>query len=393
MNFSDLTIGNQIYIKRAECNHTKEYITRAFAPVGIVKDVEFISKTNDRGQKYNGATVTFEKWHAGQATKDLFEQLAKSDDVHFQHSLKYYWVIMSYRNYTSAPVPPPLPEPKLANQHIFFGNELDAWMEKSMTMDASDEAKEWMRFLLMQFNAMQEKVKRWYGDGMEMQIRETRLEILQKELEYQQLLLETALQTCLDEVKAKNNELLDENEALVIENADLRSQLRDAQNMIAFYEAEATTTHPQHTVPHTVPHNTPIKHTADHTDHPLASSPSSIATADTTEPAFADARTRASTHTSFATLDAFATVADEDADGDADEPEIHLTTPPRRVPTYPPLPALELAPHVHTFLYNIITTRFPSPPALSRERIVNDFTLPNSEPCSPFTLLALNAVA
>lgn len=368
MNFSDLTIGNQIYIKRAECNHTKEYIARAFAPVGVVKDVEFISKTNERGQKYNGATVTFEKWHACQATKSLFEQLANSDDVHYHHNPRYYWVVMSYRNYTSAPVPPPLPEPKLANQHIFFGNELDSWMEKSMSMEASDEAKEWMRFLLMQFHAMQEKVKRWYGDGMEMQIRETRLEILQKELEYQQLLLETALQTCLDEVKAKNNELLDENEALIIENASLRSQLRDATSMVEFYQAED-----KH-------ETTPPTDDFVHVDAEATATSSSPSDTDATDTLLSDPHT--------------ADAMDTD-DSDDTDIAIILSRPPRHSATavYPPLPALELAPHVHTFLHSVISTRFPSPPALSRERILNDFTLPANEPCSPFTLLAMDIVA
>ena len=110
-----------------------------------------------------------------------------------------------------------------------------------MQMDASDEAKEWMRFLLMQFHAMQQKVHRWYGDGMEMQIRETRLDILQKELEYQQLLLEHSLQHCMDDVNERNQELQQENDKLRQENEELRTQLRDTESMLAFHEAPPTT--------------------------------------------------------------------------------------------------------------------------------------------------------
>ena len=50
-NFMNLSI----YIKRAECSHTKNYIINAFYKndYGIVSDVKFIKKTNDTGKEYN----------------------------------------------------------------------------------------------------------------------------------------------------------------------------------------------------------------------------------------------------------------------------------------------------------------------------------------------------
>lgn len=333
---ADLVIGNQLYIKRAECNHTKDYITRAFANVGVVKDVEFNSKTNERGQKYNGAIVTFEKWHAGQATKCLFEQLATSDDVQFHHNPRYYWVIMQYRPHAAPSIPAPAPAAAIANQYVHFGNELDAWMEKSMQMDASAEAKDWMRFLIMQFHATQQKVQRWYGDGMEMQIRETRNEILRKELESQQLLLEHALEHRMDEVRQ-------ENEQLRMENEDLRAQLRDAENILA-YLVDSADLVPEPEVALSVSSSGNIAVVPCPTLEPLS---------DTTAP---------------------------DAAPDA-APD-----------TLASMPALELAPHMQTFLSaNYFCTspchisRFPSPPALNRERIM-EFNVTSHDPTSPFTL-------
>lgn len=99
-NFMNLSI----YIKRAECSHTKNYIINAFYKndYGIVSDVKFIKKTNDTGKEYNGAIVTFEKWFINSKVTTLFNLINESKDgtakiIHNSYYNKY-WIVNIHKN-------------------------------------------------------------------------------------------------------------------------------------------------------------------------------------------------------------------------------------------------------------------------------------------------------
>lgn len=90
-----------LYIKRAETNQTEDYIKNAFKPYGIVKSIQFIAKSNDNGQKYNGVIVIFEQWNFNNIVEDLWKQLhAKSDNIiKINHgpNNKKFWMVTEYK--------------------------------------------------------------------------------------------------------------------------------------------------------------------------------------------------------------------------------------------------------------------------------------------------------
>ena len=90
-----------LYIKRAELDHTKEYIARACANCryGKIKDVKFIEKRDNHGNKYNGVVLLFEDWYHSTTSKQLFADLAVSKDgsakmYHGPITMRYWHVII-----------------------------------------------------------------------------------------------------------------------------------------------------------------------------------------------------------------------------------------------------------------------------------------------------------
>jgi hypothetical protein len=88
-----------LYIKRVELHHTKEYIIKVFKEYGIIEDVIFISKSNDNGQKYNGATILFKSWQYNTKVKELFQKLKEKEDstIKIHHNPKYFWVVSEHK--------------------------------------------------------------------------------------------------------------------------------------------------------------------------------------------------------------------------------------------------------------------------------------------------------
>jgi hypothetical protein len=90
-----------LYIKRAESNQTEEYIKNAFKIYGIIESVQFIAKSNDNGQKYNGVIVIFKQWNFNNIVEDLWKQLhAKSENIiKINHgpNNKKFWMVTEYK--------------------------------------------------------------------------------------------------------------------------------------------------------------------------------------------------------------------------------------------------------------------------------------------------------
>ena len=90
-----------LYIKRAELNQNETYIKNAFKNYGIVDRIEFIEKSNDNGQKYNGVIVYFKQWHFNNVVETLWEQLHAKKDIptkifHGPHNNKF-WIVTEYK--------------------------------------------------------------------------------------------------------------------------------------------------------------------------------------------------------------------------------------------------------------------------------------------------------
>jgi hypothetical protein len=93
--------SQSLYIKRAETNQTEEYIKQALSNYGIVDSLEFIQKSNDKGQKYNGVIVLFKQWNFNNLVEDLWKELHANVDanVKFYHGPRNskFWMVTEYK--------------------------------------------------------------------------------------------------------------------------------------------------------------------------------------------------------------------------------------------------------------------------------------------------------
>lgn len=88
-----------IYIKRAELNQSAEYIENALKNYGKISNIEFIEKTNDNGQKYNGVIVHFKQWNFNNIVEDLWKQLHANKDTPTKifHGQRKFWIVNEHK--------------------------------------------------------------------------------------------------------------------------------------------------------------------------------------------------------------------------------------------------------------------------------------------------------
>ena len=92
----------KFFIKRTELHHTTEYIKNVFSDIGIVEKVDFISKQNDKGQKYNGAIVECTTLSYSPKCTNILKQLENPQEpfVKLFHNTKYFWLIGKHKENT-----------------------------------------------------------------------------------------------------------------------------------------------------------------------------------------------------------------------------------------------------------------------------------------------------
>jgi hypothetical protein len=89
----------KVYVKRTELYQNEQFIKKRFEFIGIVSNVEYMSRVNAIGQIYNSAIVTFTHWHntpqSCQFLKDLGE--TRFGDYKFNYrdnrGTERYWFI------------------------------------------------------------------------------------------------------------------------------------------------------------------------------------------------------------------------------------------------------------------------------------------------------------
>lgn len=161
-------MSKQIYIKRAELHQDAYYIETAFQRnnYGLVKNVQFISKTNDHGDSYNGVIVTIDSWYKSTNVSNLFEQFItnKNGIGKMWHANHSYWLVIEYKKnepmsiVSDLDIDPTLPDnlriSHLENAIKTFSIQM-AYLQKQnehnekRIMDYEDkESKEWMNLLL-----------------------------------------------------------------------------------------------------------------------------------------------------------------------------------------------------------------------------------------------------
>lgn len=118
-----------LYIKRAQANHNKQFITQAFEDneIGKVKDIRIIKKNTDFGE-YNAIIVIFECLYMNSNVTKLLEEMEKSDDgsvkFTFDEKKGKYWHINIYKR--------PIPE-YVENEEITELNNREIKNKKKLT--------------------------------------------------------------------------------------------------------------------------------------------------------------------------------------------------------------------------------------------------------------------
>jgi len=230
-----------LYIKRAESHHTKEYITNVFftSQYGKVSDVRFIKKSNNFGEEYFGAVVTFERWFMNGKVKNLFEQLNSSVDgsikIFHDYSTRRYWFINEFK--------PEFPE---FEELTTIGSDLPdkerikelEKLVKSMSaqllfLQTKQEKNERM---LMEFE--QQKTQDWLHN-LEMKSQLV-------ELESSSIINEKKLKQQIEKLEGENTELIDQVQQLhshlqekEFECDELLSELSDEKNIVTYLESQA----------------------------------------------------------------------------------------------------------------------------------------------------------
>lgn len=91
-----------LYIKRAQANHNKQFIAQAFEDneIGKVKDIRIIKKNTDFGE-YNAIIVIFECLYMNSNVTRLLDEMEKSEDgsvkFTFDEKKGKYWHLNIYK--------------------------------------------------------------------------------------------------------------------------------------------------------------------------------------------------------------------------------------------------------------------------------------------------------
>jgi hypothetical protein len=93
------TIMLKIYLPRVE--HDKDYIANAFRHYGTIEDIIFMPKTDNNGNTYNGAIVSFNDWNMNYSDAvDLLEYVKAdhTDSYKFYHYKQKFWYVNEYKD-------------------------------------------------------------------------------------------------------------------------------------------------------------------------------------------------------------------------------------------------------------------------------------------------------
>jgi hypothetical protein len=117
-----------IYIPRVEIHHTEEYIRKTLADNMVIDRIEFTTRQNERGQKYNGAVIIVTQWlslyesASSPEYNEIFQSLAAGREYKYNHNARYHWVLTRYIIKTEAKVEPTEEEEEQIkeNTHVYI---------------------------------------------------------------------------------------------------------------------------------------------------------------------------------------------------------------------------------------------------------------------------------
>jgi hypothetical protein len=76
-------------------NFTQKYVSEAFARVGDVDRVDFVTKQDRNGKQFNAAYIHFNRWYDNHAASLIQDNIAKDGSHMFYHQYsEYYWIVL-----------------------------------------------------------------------------------------------------------------------------------------------------------------------------------------------------------------------------------------------------------------------------------------------------------
>jgi hypothetical protein len=233
-----------IYIKRAETHHTEEYIKNAFKRncYGNVKSVKFIQKSNEVGQKYNGALVVMEHWFKTPEVSELFNVISSQQNKEYKmvHNTRTnrYWIIIQYTN--------PVIENPIVNLNV------ESNLPSSERIKQLELMVNSMSVQMVQLEKTNKQYEKELTQHKNVKIHD---DLVISELNVQleeEKQLSNALKEERDESNLERNKLtkklisLQENIGLDDTTSDIFEEMNDLRNMIAYYDKQSKMTTEQH---------------------------------------------------------------------------------------------------------------------------------------------------
>ena len=85
-----------LYIPKVFPNFDKEYVAKAFKPVGVVTSIDFVLKQDRDGKAYNAVYVHFSEWrNSAFALNFLDDVMGRSDyEARLYHDGPWYWIVL-----------------------------------------------------------------------------------------------------------------------------------------------------------------------------------------------------------------------------------------------------------------------------------------------------------
>lgn len=198
-----------LYIKRAELNQTKDYIVKALENYGIVDSVEFILKTNDNGQQYNGAIIHFKQWKFNNIVEELWKQLNANSETptkifHGPRNGKF-WIVSQHK------VP-------IVSNIINSNNDIDVTNLDEKSISIINDLQLQIKLFQSKMQTIEQLCMQSEHDRMNSWIQATGAQF---EVEDREIQLGWKDEE-INELKLKNNLLIKKNTKLMNENLELK---------------------------------------------------------------------------------------------------------------------------------------------------------------------------
>ena len=104
MNYNELPLNvPSLCIPRVLSNINESYIRRVFNNLGLgeLLRIDVISKTTDKGEKFNRVFIHFKQWHSNENAVMARERVLNGKEIKIVYEDPWFWKISAYRQANS----------------------------------------------------------------------------------------------------------------------------------------------------------------------------------------------------------------------------------------------------------------------------------------------------